>query len=321
MLKTRSKKIFADILARKGRSALVILSIMIGVFGVTTLIGMNDLVVGQLNEDLKPEHIAMTHVYVDTPAGAISLEENRQYIEALSQLPEVETVEGQATYYAYWKKAGDDADKKFTESNILAFSEPYGEVDLEPISRLVEGAYPELGQNQIAVDLRFADKYGVGVGDHLVFRQLDGDPEAATEWEISGIVFHPYFTISLSAGESIAGEDNIFANYEDAQVIANFNGFSSFYLRYSSVDAAKAGETALQAAIAEQTPYQAKFTFYDDPDESFIVTQVQNVTSILNILAAVSMIVSGFLVTNVINTHRHRTKATNWGDEVTGCDP
>jgi putative ABC transport system permease protein len=302
MLRTRGKKVFADILARKGHSALVILSIMIGVFGVTTLVGMNDLVVSQLNNDLKPEHIAMTHIYVDTPGQALSLEENQQYIDLLGGLPNVTDVEGQAIYFAYWQKAGADADAKFTESNILSYTEPFGQVDLEPISRVVEGNYPQAGQHQVAVDVRFADKYDVGLGDKLVFRQLDGSPDAAAEWTISGIVFQPYFTISPSANESIPGEDNIFASYEDAQVIANFAGLSSFYLRYTDVEASKDGEALLKATISDQTPYESIFTFYDNPDESFIITQVKNVTSILNILAAVSMIVSGFLVTNVINT-------------------
>ena len=38
MIKTRGRKILHDILSRKGRTALVSLSIMIGVFGAVTLI-------------------------------------------------------------------------------------------------------------------------------------------------------------------------------------------------------------------------------------------------------------------------------------------
>ena len=67
MYRTRMKKIVRDIMARRGRTALVALSIAIGVFGVAALVGLGDILVGQLNADLDKEAFAMTHVYVVTP--------------------------------------------------------------------------------------------------------------------------------------------------------------------------------------------------------------------------------------------------------------
>ena len=40
----------------------------------------------------------------------------------------------------------------------------------------------------------------------------------------------------------------------------------------------------------------------EDPDEYFLFDAVSQVTDVLNLLAIVAMVVSGFLVTNVINT-------------------
>ncbi|MFP4322310.1 MAG: ABC transporter permease, partial [Anaerolineales bacterium] len=43
-------------------------------------------------------------------------------------------------------------------------------------------------------------------------------------------------------------------------------------------------------------------TFMDDPENSIFITQVSQVASVLNLLGVVAMVVSAFLVTNVINT-------------------
>jgi hypothetical protein len=140
MVKTRGRKIIRDILSRKGRTAMVAIAIMIGTFGVTTLVGMNDLVVSQLNEDLQEDHIAMTHAYMVHPGGQpLSLEDNHPYLEMLSNLPGVILVEGQATYRATWRRADDDPEDGATyeRSNLLAFSQPFGDIQLEPVSRVV----------------------------------------------------------------------------------------------------------------------------------------------------------------------------------------
>jgi hypothetical protein len=50
MIKTRGRKILRDIMARKGRTIMVALSIMIGVFGAVALMSTNDLILTQIEE-------------------------------------------------------------------------------------------------------------------------------------------------------------------------------------------------------------------------------------------------------------------------------
>src|SRR5688500_6034556 len=120
MFKTRSKKIFRDVLARKWRSFMVILSIMIGVFGVATMMSITDLLNRQLDEDIKSEQISHTHVYVISGGEGISAEKNRTYLDALKQLPGVVDVEGQAVYPVEWQQGEVQND-----AVIFAFSEPF----------------------------------------------------------------------------------------------------------------------------------------------------------------------------------------------------
>ena len=300
MLRTRIRKIRGDFFARKGRTALVIISIMIGVFGVTTLVGMNDQVVSQLRNDLQPDNIAMSHLYLSTTSDtAFSAEDNQAIIDELSQLTGVTDVEGQAFYPADFRTTTDG---EFEEGHMMAFSTGLEDADLEPISRVVEGRYPVVGQNELMVEQRFAEEYGVDIGDMLYFRQPGQLSESGEGWEIVGIAFYPYFAIDVAIQGEIEQTDMIFTQYEDAQAILDFKGLTSLYLRYDNVTTAEEQLDALQLAVATNTSYIPIFSFLDDPDESFIIGQVKNVTGVLDMLAGLSVIVSGFLVTNVINT-------------------
>ncbi|MCQ3933083.1 MAG: hypothetical protein DPW16_21750 [Chloroflexi bacterium] len=298
MSKTHLRKIFRDILTRKGRTALVVLSIMIGVFGVTTLAGMGDLLISQLNEDLDENEIAMTHVYVVSSGGQLSLEDNQAFIDSLRALPGVQQVEGQAIYPIDWHPLGDD---DFEAGSVIAFSKPFEEVQLEPISRVVEGRFPVEGQREIAVEQRFADKHKTEIGDQIVFRGSED-----TVWTIVGIVFQPYQTMTPHSTDvtnpATRPVTNIYATYVDAQSIVGFPGFSSFSARYTDVETARDDLNEFISVIASETPYITVFSFIDDPEENVLVEGTATITNILNILGILAMIVSAFLVVNVINT-------------------
>ncbi len=65
---------------------------------------------------------------------------------------------------------------------------------------------------------------------------------------------------------------------------------------------AEAQADCLDAAIAQETPYIAVFSYTDDPAESFYITQTEELTSMLSMLGIIAMIVAGLLVLNVINS-------------------
>ncbi|NDJ75318.1 MAG: ABC transporter permease [Chloroflexi bacterium] len=302
MFRTRIQKILRDISSRKGRTVLVALSILIGVFGVTTMVSMGDLLVTQLNEDLDEDEIAMTHVYVSAVGRPMTLEENQAFIDRLSALPGVIQVEGQAIYPMDWRLPDGES---FERGTVIAFSEDFPAVQLEPVSRIVEGRFPvgvaEGGQYEIAVEKRFANEYGVGVGDRLVFR---GKEEV--EWQIVGVVFQPYRTVSSQvtdvADPASPPETNMYATYEDAQAIVGFSGLSSFYARYTDYETARAGLTDFIGVITNETPYIVAFNLMDNPADNNLVRGMDQIANALDVLGVVSLVVSAFLLVNVINT-------------------
>ncbi|MBN1681858.1 MAG: FtsX-like permease family protein [Anaerolineae bacterium] len=310
MIKTRSRKILKDVLSRKGRTALVATAILIGVFGAVSLISVNDLLVKQIEDDITSDEIAMVRLYVTVPSAGtnVTTESGEDQVLALVRgareqdsqlrgLAGVTTIEGQAAAPVFWKKPGSG--DEYENADIVAFSEPFDSIQIEPM-RLVDGVWPQVGVNEIAIERRMADDYGLSVGDTMQFRPLGGDAAADVEWTITATVFHPYW-FETGRDES-QPEIRIYANFEDAQTIAGFSGFKSYYLRYADTQTGHDQADALETVIAENTNYIPEGYWLDDPDSYFLIHEVQEVTNILNILAIVSLVVSGFLVTNVISS-------------------
>ncbi len=295
MAHTRSRKIYRDIVARKGRTALVVISILIGVFGVTTMTSLTDLINRQLDHDLKSSAIAHAHVYVASTGSPTSLTDNQGFLARLQALPHVVEVEGQALYPVSWRKANT---ARFDDAYLVAFAESFDTAHLESVSEVTRGRFPQLGVGEIAVEQRFADAHGIKIGSQLEFDQADGQSRA---WTVVGFVLHPYFTYSPAIQDQIPPAVTIYANYADAQQIAGFSGLSAILVRYDDTAASESGQEALNQAIAAGTPYVPLFTFMDDPDHNYIRAIIDQVDVSLNALGLVALIVAGFLVTNVMN--------------------
>ena len=81
MFRTRGRKIFRDVMARKGRTALVSIAIFIGVTGTIALCSLNTILVGQLRQDINEDELLMASVFLTVNAGEEL--DNAAYIEQL----------------------------------------------------------------------------------------------------------------------------------------------------------------------------------------------------------------------------------------------
>ena len=183
MFRSRWRKIFRDVWARKGRTVMASAAIFVGVLGVVTLTSMGDLLVSQLKEDLKEEELPMQAVFVSAPSGAQL--DNVSFLDALEDFPGVTRVEGRAVRPLSWKLPSKT---KFQGGFILAAWEPFEQIELQPVRLTGQGRYPVTGRQEIAIEKRMADKHGLSVDDQIVLRVVGGDTEEET-WTVSGIVF------------------------------------------------------------------------------------------------------------------------------------
>jgi putative ABC transport system permease protein len=306
MLETRFRKIIRDILSRKVRTALVASSIFIGVLGVITLFTMRDLITEKLDEDVKTEQLAMIEVEVrirsdveevDNDTYLATLNRQNERGQAIDGLEGIEQVEGQAFYSVSFRAEDENS---FREGELRAYATPLQEVKIEPV-RLVEGDWPTVGQNEVVLEKRMAERFGFSRDDTIIFRTVSATGVGEERYTVSGIVFHPYSYRGLDNANP--GPDvGIYAQYDDAQDLLNFAGLSFFVARYETFELAQNNYEDFQGAINEETPYIVQLPTIENPAENEQVVNAQNFGNILSILALLTMVVSGFLVVNVINT-------------------
>ncbi|MDP6513966.1 MAG: hypothetical protein QF878_12345, partial [SAR202 cluster bacterium] len=296
MFRSRWRKIFRDVWARKSRAAMASIAICVGVLGVVTLWSSGDLIISQLKKDLKEEELAMQSVFVSAPGGAQL--DNASYLAALEDFPGVTRVEGRAVRPLSWKLPGD---VEFEDGFVLAAWEPFEQISLQPMRLTGRGQYPSTGRHEVAIERRMADKHGLSVGDQIVLRVLSGGAQEEV-WTISGIVFTPYASFSGAGPPPVPNNASIFATFEDAQAIAGFVGFSAFYIRYTDFPTAADQSDMFYASIAQETPYVPVFNLVDDPAENSMITQAAEISGFMTTLGLVAMVISGFLVINIINS-------------------
>lgn len=325
MFGTRFRKILRDVWARKARTALVSIAIMIGVFGVVALIGSGDIIVRQLREDIDEDALPMIRLFI-TPqeqggsTAALLSDDVLQTFrdpassgEEFQDLPAATRVEAQAVHPMSWRLPDED---DFTDDFIFAYSVPFEEIQLEPMRLLSagEGRYPVAGQNEVVIERRVAERYDLSVGDRVVFRILADatsrtDPETgeivttipSEEWEIVGIVFHPYQYIAAN-GQQITQNRAFYTTLEDAQRLGGFSTYTTLYLRYEDYRIVEEESERIEGLVSAATPYTTVLAFLENPAESQIITTSEQFVSVIAVLAIVAAVVAGFLVTNVINT-------------------
>lgn len=300
MFRTRGRKILRDVWARKGRTFLVSAAIFIGVAGTIALFSLSDIIIRQLREDIREDELAMLRLFVTVNADTEL--DNEAYLEMLDQrVPGLTTVMAASQITGYFKLQEDDED--FTEGFLNAFSEPYDEnnpLSIEPL-RLLEGEYPDAAEGEIAIEQRMAEEYDLSIGDQLYFRVLNPDAQGGQESQIgsveprtvSGIVFHPYtFTPDVS----------IYTSLTDANYLGGATGYNTFLARFDNFGVAEDEAETFAELLVDNTPYVPVFTQLEDPAQSTLITQAQTISQTMGFLALVSLIVSGFLVINVISS-------------------
>ncbi|NJL96003.1 MAG: ABC transporter permease, partial [Anaerolineae bacterium] len=114
--------------------------------------------------------------------------------------------------------------------------------------------------------------------------------------------FQPYqYPMVPGAPPPILGENMLFAAPEDVVVITGLDGFNLLLSRYTAFEAAQANVPTLERVLSEQTPYLPFLSLQDDPENNSFVQQTRTFSNVFALLAYIALLVSGFLVFNVVN--------------------
>lgn len=296
MFRTRIRKILRDVWSRKGRTSLVAIAIFIGVTGTIALFSFSDIIVAQLDEDIQEEELPMLTAFVQPEIGVVlpNPEDNLPYLDTLADVPGVTELQAAAVATDVQIKLNED-DENFDTASVSAFSVPYEELLIGPM-RLVEGAYP--GKGEVAIEQRMADRLDLAPGDTILFRVLSaneaGEIGTLEPRTVSGIVFHPYTLTNF--------EESVYTSYADVLYIGGTGGYTVLQARFPDYPTALDQQDTFSEIIAGQTPYNINFVLAQDPAQNGQIQGAQTLASTMSFLALVALLVSGFLVVNVISS-------------------
>ena len=286
------RKVWGDIWGRKSRTLLVSISIFIGVLGVVTLITAGDLLVRQLKADIQEAELPMLESVITIPPNedATAVDNDALLATLQADLPGITRIEGRANQPFFWKYQDEN---RFREAVLLAYLGGFEDKSLEPM-RLVEGRYPAAGQQELVIEQRMSEDYDLGVGDTIDLRILgsEADTLPTESWTITGVVFHAY---------NVQPNLSMYAAFEDVSRVSGAAGLTGISARFTDFEAAQAAQDGFRAAIMENSPYAVVFVSASDPARNNFIENTQQYANIMAALAVVAMLVSGFLVLNVIN--------------------
>ncbi len=95
-------------------------------------------------------------------------------------------------------------------------------------------------------------------------------------------------------------DNSVFAALPDAQHITGFNSFTTLYIRYTDYPTAKAHVEDINHTIAATGTYIPIFTFNEDPAKNSLIAFTQTSGGVMAMLGMMALVVSGFLVFNVL---------------------
>lgn len=280
-IRTRERKILRDIFARKRRTFLISTGIFIGVMGTIALFSLGDILLHQIQRDINNQDIAMLNTLVVATAPDPA---NRAYVNYLRSIIGVTGVQGSVRAPVRWHKPHSDDTHSAT---INGYDLPLDRITIEP-PRLIQGDYPRAGE--IAVDMRFADRYGLRVGDDLIFDLPNSEANAA--YEVSGIVFHAY---------NLAPEEAIYASLSDANRVSGTTGYNLISMRFVDFDTAYTTADHVSAVLLHDTDYLPIQYQLQDPTYNPLNEGARRVSATINLLAVLALLMSGFSVVNIIN--------------------
>ncbi len=278
MFHTHLRKILGDLRKYRSRTLLVSASIFIGVLGTVSLFSMGDIIVRQLEQDIKPDRMAM--LTVSLRVVDIEAIDNPTLLNALQTTPQLTSLQAYADYEMDLRLDGADV-----PILIRAYSDALPDLKLEPV-RLLDGGYPNNGE--VVITPAFADEHDLEVGSTLTMGNQD--------WRISGIVFPAYYR--SQPGRRVS----IFANWDDLQTLTGRHDFTALQARFADYTAAENHADGFVQTLVQQTPYIPTTKRLTDPAENEMVEEARTNGNVLGMLAMIALLVSGFLVANVISS-------------------
>ncbi len=275
------RKAWGDLRARKLRTALVVFSVAVAIFGVSAI-----RILGEQLERSAADKAAASNppdlTVSTTPAGPGPR-------DALSVLPNVQTVEGRLVAMARWEPAGDGR-----RENVVIQGLP-GFVDTRALDRVrvVRGAAP--GPGGILFEKTARQKYGLETGRQVA---LIG-PTGEFQYTITGFGENPNV---LAA--PVVGFASAWLHRDDAAALLDLRGDTRLLLRLHDASTAELREATQQRVRESLEGDEVTVLTSEARDPTTLPGQdvVAALNALLLVLGLFGAVASGLLVVNTLAT-------------------
>jgi putative ABC transport system permease protein len=272
-------KVWFDLWSNKVRTGLAVLSIAAGVFAVGAIFGMVDQLLSGM--DRAHQAVAPSHIFM-----ALTEQIERDTADRLKHIDGVEDIEVlNETGVRYKLKPEDE-----WQAARLIMRDDY-EQQTYDLLQLKEGDWPKRGNFDI--ERLSGQFFGINPGDAVIF-ELD---KTDRPFLITGKIRHNFVEPPAFGGNAVF--------FTDAEGMEHFDipagKFDNLLVRVTPYSAEHAREIASE--IKERLGKEdigVGFTSYQDPNEHWGRMFVEGVMLVLQVLAAISLIMSVILVTNTM---------------------
>ncbi len=274
------RKIFRDLWRSKGRTALAVLSIFIGVFAMGMVGGVSDLLPARMMSSYSETNPAHINIYL---SGAVSDDD----ITALSRLAGIAGIQGQRDLSAQWRQTAAQP----LRSMSLTYRADYEQQQFNTI-KLLSGRWP-IKSDEAAIERSSVSTFGVSPDSSVTMVVNDRERTIKVVGVVEDLMAQP---------PAFGGNAAFYISRQMAENVFGARGYT--HLR---VQVPVFSDTAAEDAVSVLKPQLEKIGapvfFYQVTPPTKHPTQdtVNGVNFILGVMAIMSLMLGLFLVINTIN--------------------
>jgi putative ABC transport system permease protein len=280
MLSPRWQKILGDLWSYKIRTAVVVLSIAVGVFAVGMIAGTQVI----LTRDMQASYLA-----IDPPAAILGLSAfGDDLVDAIRRMPQIDEAEGHAGL-SVRLSVGPDSWRSLSIGAVP----DYDHIRVNKITS-EQGAWPP-PKHAILIERSSLGLANAQIGDSITVELADGTRRTL---RVAGTAHN----INMPPA-AFTGQVDGFVTFDTLEWLGVSRDYTSLFLTLNDKTLDREGVGKVINLVRDKIEaggYRVNFAYVPIPGKHPADSAIQPMLLILGILGAMSLLLSGFLVVNTI---------------------
>lgn len=289
MLSPRWQKILSDLWLNKARTLLVILSIAVGVFAIGTIVTTRIIITRDLAATYAERNPSDAVLYMDRVDNAL--------LSVVRRMPEVAEAAPRRSVYGKLRASGAD---DWVDISLVVLPD-YTNQQLDIIT-LEAGAWPER-RDEIVMERSSLDFAGVSLGDEVLVETPLGRQYAL---RVVGVAHDMGRTDAAFYNEATG-----YLNARAVQWMGLPDGYNELFLTFTGTASSQEHNRRAAQAVRERLAREGVSVYWDyiaEPGKHPAASTIEALTLVLAAMSVFALVLSSFLIVNVITAILARHK-------------